>query len=305
MLSAFDSLFVMDANRDALPGLERSCRDGPGTDSGDWVRVAPAQADGTLTERIEARFGGAAYAPHRHDTYALGLTLDGVQSFNYRGELRNSLPGHAIVLHPDELHDGHAGVEGGFRYRMIYIDPEEIGTARRETARALPFVAGGVRDDPRLAAALLPALADLDRAMEPLEWAAAVAEIADALARIDPSAPAGRKTPPDTEAVRRAKSLMLENLEDNVGLDALEHATGQSRFALARHFRRVCGVSPHRWLVLRRLDRVRTAICAGDSLADAAANAGFADQAHMTRHFKSAYGMTPRRWLAHIRHRAT
>lgn len=32
-------------------------------------------------ERIEARFHGNAYAPHRHDTYALGVTLAGVQTF--------------------------------------------------------------------------------------------------------------------------------------------------------------------------------------------------------------------------------
>src|SRR5262245_60351044 len=64
-------------------------------------------------ERIEARFAGEGYALHRHDTYAIGLTLHGVQSFWYRGERRFSLPGNVIVLHPDELHDGGAGTEAG------------------------------------------------------------------------------------------------------------------------------------------------------------------------------------------------
>jgi AraC-like DNA-binding protein len=36
----------------------------------------------------------------------------------------------------------------------------------------------------------------------------------------------------------------------------------------------------------------------GDTLADAAADAGFADQAHFTRHFRRAFGMPPGRWLA-------
>ncbi len=42
----------------------------------DWIlRAAPS---GQL-ERIEAYFGGSGYGMHRHDTYAIGRTLSGVQ----------------------------------------------------------------------------------------------------------------------------------------------------------------------------------------------------------------------------------
>lgn len=37
---------------------------------------------------------------------------------------------------------------------------------------------------------------------------------------------------------------------------------------------------------------------ATDALAQAAAEAGFADQSHMTRQFKRTYGLTPARWTA-------
>ena len=70
------------------------------------------------------------------------------------------------------------------------------------------------------------------------------------------------------------------------------------RYQLARHFRRVMGTSPHRYLVMRRLDRARRELQAGAGLADAAVAAGFSDQAHFTRHFRKTYGMTPGRWVA-------
>ncbi|MCE3590073.1 AraC family ligand binding domain-containing protein, partial [Escherichia coli] len=73
-------------------------------------------------ERMEARFTGDAFEPHRHDTYAIGVTLHGVQTFRYRGEKRQSLPGNIMVLHPDEVHDGGAGTDDGLRYRMIYLE---------------------------------------------------------------------------------------------------------------------------------------------------------------------------------------
>jgi AraC-like DNA-binding protein len=48
--------------------------------------------------------------------------------------------------------------------------------------------------------------------------------------------------------------------------------------------------------VQRRLNHARRMIEAGEPLAEAAAEAGFADQSHLNRHFRKAYGITPGRW---------
>src|SRR6201989_3553570 len=124
--------------------------------SRDWVRHGAA-APGL--ERIEAFFAGEAYGMHRHDTYAIGHTLAGVQSFRYRGALRHSLAGHTVVLHPDEPHDGHAGTDAGFRYRMLYVQPAALQEALGGVA--LPFVAAGTSTDARLGAAVRALLRDL------------------------------------------------------------------------------------------------------------------------------------------------
>ena len=123
-----------------LEGLERSCT----TDTGERIVEAPAVPG---IERIEARFAGDFFAPHRHDTYAIGVTLCGVQTFCYRGRQEYSLPGRLIVLHPDELHDGAAATEAGLCYRMLYIEPAMIHEALGERAGppALRQTAGGRR----------------------------------------------------------------------------------------------------------------------------------------------------------------
>ena len=104
-------------------------------------------------ERLEAHFRGQAFAPHRHDTYAIGITLAGVQTFRYRGEQRHCLPGQCHVLHPDELHDGGAGTDDGFGYRIAYIDPSLIQQALG--GKPLPFVG---RSGARCDVACLPIL---------------------------------------------------------------------------------------------------------------------------------------------------
>ncbi|QRM56870.1 AraC family transcriptional regulator [Sinorhizobium sp. BG8] len=248
-------------------------------------------------ERIEARFHGNGFAPHRHDTYAIGMTLSGIQTFRYRGVSQFSLPGNVIVLHPDELHDGAAGTDEGLSYRMMYIPPDRLQAALPPQFGGLPFVSDPVLDDPVLARLILDALGDIDHEIDPMKLDTLVAELADGLLRHADGAPVssapGR---PARAAVSRAADFLRDNLERGLTSDDLEEVTGLDRFTLSRQFRRLLGTSPHRYLVMRRLDRARSIIARGDSIAEAAYASGFADQAHLTRHFKRAHGMTPGRF---------
>lgn len=270
-------------------GLERSC---------DWIGHAPGSEG---FERIEAYFSGHAYDPHRHDTYALGYTISGVQSFTYRGARADSLAGDAMVLHPDEVHDGRAGAETGFRYRMLYIEPRLISAALRGRTYSLPFLKSAVSSDPELLAALHMALADLTRPLEPLEEDRTVTAIADALFALDSSLPARRMSTTSARAVDRARQFLDAHFARVVASEELEAETGLDRYALARHFRTRLGTSPYRYLTMRRLDRAKAAIRGGASLAAAAFISGFSDQSHMTRQFKQAFGLTPGHWQT-LRH---
>ena len=80
-----------------------------------------------------------------------------MQTFHYRGSRHICLPGQLHVLHPDEAHDGAAGTDGGFGYRILYIPPELVREALG--GRALPFVGNPIQEPvpgARLIASLLP-----------------------------------------------------------------------------------------------------------------------------------------------------
>src|ERR687885_661737 len=130
-------------------GLEGSC--------GDWLRSRGPIGG---VELLQAHFGGRGFAPHRHDTYGIAVTDLGVQTFDYRGSVQHSLPGQVTVLHPDEEHDGRAGTESGFGYRIVYVAPAQISVAVRAiTGRptSLPFVREPVAASPVLARAVAEA----------------------------------------------------------------------------------------------------------------------------------------------------
>ena len=273
--------------------LERSCREGGRPLA--RIRMG-AGADGI--ERAEAFFRDRAFALHRHDTYAVGVTVSGVQAFTYRGAAHFCLPGWLHVLYPDELHDGAPGTEDGFGYRILYVDPALIGAAL--DGRPLPFVA-----DPVVAATSAPArrlgaaIRDVDEPLDEIGVSALVVTLADALSEIAGGGEAARPAV-DREAVARVREALIDEAGEAAPMAALEAVAGLDRWTLARQFRAAYGTSPHRFRVLRRLERARRLIAAGVTLAAAAAATGFADQSHMTRQFKGAYGLTPARWLAAI-----
>jgi len=252
-------------------------------------------------QRLAARFGGHAYDLHRHETYGIGLTLRGVQAFHYRGARTASRAGQVMVLHPDEAHDGHAGVADGFTYRMLYVDPAAISKALGDAPP--PFVPDAVAQDPALAAVLYEAFVDFPRTLEPLAVDGVVGRLAEGLcARAD----SGRSLPRGTSANRtvafraagRVRDFLAAEAPRTISSEELERLSGLDRFALARHFRAAFGTSPHRFQIGQRLVRARTMIAGGVSLSEAAAATGFADQSHLTRHFSARFGLTPGRWAA-------
>lgn len=256
----------------------------------DWIHRAPHLG---RVERIEAFFSGYGYSLHRHDTYAIGRTLSGVQSFRYRGGQRNSLPGATIVLHPDELHDGQAGTEDGFQYRMIYVEPALIQQILG--AKPLPFIKNGISADPRLYAASNVLLRSIDCAMDGLEEDDALFALANALSVVS-GAPKYKQNV-DCRAAQKAREFIHSALGRPLTLSELAEQSGRDRWSLSRDFRLLFGTSPYRYLTMRRLDLVRSLLIQGQSLAGAALIAGFADQSHMTRHFSKTYGLSPSRWL--------
>ena len=278
-------------NDGAEAGIERSC----GATPADWIRIAPS-AEGL--DRIEAFFAGHGFDPHRHDTYAIGFTLEGVQSFRYRGASERSLPGQVFVLHPDEVHDGRAGTDAGFHYKILYVEPRAIRDALDDESSPLPFVRSAVSTNARIAAAIVPAFANLEVPLEELERDQIIVDLADALAAADPSIVWRKLSTRHWRAVDDVRDFLDARVGGAVTSAELETISGISRYAVARHFRACLGTSPYRYLVMRRLDRARALIRRGARLADAAADCGFADQSHMTRQFKRAYGLSPGRWAA-------
>jgi AraC-like DNA-binding protein len=254
-----------------------------------WLVRAPGEV-----ERIEACFSGLAFAPHRHDCYAIAITLKGVQSFTYRGASRCSRPGEMVILHPDEQHDGRAGDDGAFQYRAAYVAPADIQHILGGSP--LPFIDGGISVDPRLHRAATALLNDYERPLTALQYQDALYDLAHALRQTAGEGATIKRA--NREAALGARDFIEAHLQIDFTLADLERATSHDRWQLSRDFRAMFGTSPYRYLMLRRLDRARDMMRAGNTIADAAFACSFSDQSHFGRLFKKTFGQTPKAWLA-------
>jgi AraC-like DNA-binding protein len=110
--------------------------------------------------------------------------------------------------------------------------------------------------------------------------------------------PSSALVPPE---LARAKARIDDDPAATITLAELACEAGVSRFQVVRGFVKFTGLTPHAYIVQRRLDAARAMIAAGATLANAAAACGFADQSHFNRTFIGRYGMTPGTYAEAVR----
>lgn len=248
---------------------------------------------------LAARFTTHRYAPHTHETWVMGVVTAGCEVFACQGSRHHAGPGQVCVVPPGEVHDGEPERDG-YEYRMLYPSTRLVDGLARELAegprRGTPGFAGVVLDDPDLAALFVAAHRHLSEAPDDLGGeellSVAVAALLRRYARFDAPA-AARRHRPERAAVARARAVVEARYAEPLRLAELAAEAGLTRFRLIRAFKRELGLTPHLYLVDRRVRAARTLLRAGRPPAEVAVLAGFSDQSHLTRAFKARLGVTP------------
>jgi AraC-like DNA-binding protein len=270
----------------------------------DWARYW--RADGMPVEAMHAHFTAHVYHRHAHESYSFGVTETGAQAFTCRHGRHVSGTGMVMTFNPDDPHDGHAAGDGGFTYRMVHIWPEFFAGLIGGSGR-LPLFRSPVLDDPVTARSLRRlhiALTSPEQACTELERHEQLTATARLLVRhaasgapgsAGPSGPSGLSGPsgPDARVAARIRELIHDGYATDLTAEDLAAAAGCSRYAAYRAFSGAYGLAPSEYQRQLRVRAARRMLSRGVPPAAAAAQAGFADQAHLTRWFRRYYGITP------------
>lgn len=259
---------------------------------------------------VRVAHGGVPFADPPGDVYLLTAPLHGSPyvEVDFAGFAlkQRTYPGDFVVQH---LRDGATGfADGAVTVQMTVLDGpwfrSLIGDALDGRAPDWERAATATfRDD------FLSGLADQvwrrlgEDGAAGQAWIDAAATLAAQTVARQVSAPppvAPDNKPLSPAQMRRVHDFIDAHLGEPVGLVEMAAAAGLSPYHFARRFRAGTGLSPHRFLVRRRLDRARQLIADRTlSLAAIAHAAGFSSQAHMTTVFRTHLGRTPGWFVRH------
>jgi AraC-like DNA-binding protein len=237
---------------------------------------------------------------HSHDQFGIGVIAFGAhRSWSAVGAV-NALAGDVIMVNPGEIHDGaplDANVRG---WRMVYIDPALLAHEINEEVAGGPIeIVRPVARDPVLAGIFARLFACL---ATPQSVRLAIDEslLRTLMCSVERHGNVRLFSRGRSPTVAKAVQRLVAVPEQPVSLVKLATLAGVSRFQLLRGFKRDMGITPHAYLIQRRARLARRLLADGRAPAEAAIQAGFADQSHMTRALVRQFGITPGRYQAAI-----
>lgn len=244
-----------------------------------------------VTEVFHAHFTDHAYPAHTHDAWTLLIIDDGAVRYDLDRHHHGALRSLVTLLPPHVPHDGRSATDSGFRKRVLYLEPEVLGTE----------LIGRAVDNPGWPhAPLRHRIHQLHLALrqpgETWEAQSRLALIVDRLGRRLRSRPVTPGPRRDPGIADRLRQLLDAHLTDGLTLDQAAKWIGVHPTHLVRAFSRAYGMPPHRYLTGRRVELARRLLLAGQSPVVVATEAGFYDQSHLSRHFSRMLGTTPARF---------
>jgi AraC family transcriptional regulator len=257
-----------------------------------------AAGDGWSLHEIVCRAGPSDRPfEEQHDGFSVSAVVGG--HFTYRSDA-----GHGL-LYPGALLLGNngscfeCGHQHGIGDRCISLNVCEeqfsgVAAAAASTSR-FRFSAPTIPPSPKALpiVAQMEALCCASSSLRSEELALRLIERVIALMTGDrqpPAAPTGRETRRVIEAIRLVESNAARPLE----LRAMAAIAGMNKYHFLRVFRRLTGMTPHRYLISARLRRAALALASSRRpVIGVALDAGFGDLSTFNKTFRAVFGLTP------------
>lgn len=234
---------------------------------------------------------------HYHDTYQISWTRMGLGQLAAKGQRSACGPGSLVILAPGEVHEMLPCGRGCWHFDTLYIPSHYLLAVLEDMAgRPTELFAAPVprRCSGRLIRLLQRTHAGISADDNRLTLESHFLDLMTGLASL--SRGATQRPPPAIGPLRRAREYLEAHVDKNISLQQLADLAKLSPFHLTRAFRKQYGLPPHAFLLQAKVNRARTLLREGATVAQAALRVGFADQAHLNRHFKRLVGVTPAKY---------
>ncbi|WP_280530601.1 AraC family transcriptional regulator [Paraburkholderia sacchari] len=238
------------------------------------------------------------YGRHAHDTFSIGAVTGGRSTYLNGNTLERVHAGAVVIVNPNVVHACNPAADEAWSYRMFHLDVGWLAKLQHAQgfgaqAQFVPFA--------QTLTWRADLFAELDALygvlvnpqVDTLRKECAVTQYFTALQQaLNPAPPEGMPREPNPRLARAAE-FIDGNYTRTLKLEDICTAANLSPSYLIRAFREQYGMTPHAYVVNRRIEFCRAQLRRGHAIADVAAEAGFADQAHLQRAFRQFVAATP------------
>ncbi|WP_429162834.1 helix-turn-helix domain-containing protein [Aeromonas media] len=243
------------------------------------------------------------YDKHSHPHFSIGAITGGHSHYLNQRSLQEVGPGSLVLMNPEEVHACNPVADQPWSYLMFYLDTDWLRSQQEEAglgSEFRPFDMTASRD-PLLYQGLRHLHHQLVEAPDPLAREVACHLFSrQLLARLTPARWDDR--PP--QHLQRAAELMQDDSASPLSLSQLSAVAGLTPSHFVRAFSHHYGMTPHAYLLDRRIRHARSLLRQGQPLAEVALASGFADQAHFQRQFKRRVAATPGQYRTQLARQA-
>jgi AraC-like DNA-binding protein len=236
------------------------------------------------------------YTRHAHEHFSIGAITAGRSTYIHEQAQFQVSAGTVVLMNPDDVHACNPIDDQPWSYLMLYVETPWLTDLQHQLgfSQDLAFRRFSITHtrDVNLFAGLNSLYEIL---VDPLQdvlckHSAAVEFFTDVQQRLNPIEQPLRE--PNFK-LERAADYIRDNCTLQLKLEDICEAAQLSPSYLIRAFKHHYGMTPHAFLVNRRIQFARDQLRSGKLIADVALEAGFADQAHFQRVFKQHLAATP------------
>ena len=236
------------------------------------------------------------YARHSHEIFSIGAITSGCCNYLHEKTCHSISAGTVVLMNPGDVHACNPLDDQPWSYVMLYVDAQwlagiEQGFAE-EASEVFQPVAATHTQSPALFNGLTGLYAQLvDPHRDVLAKHEAAVLFFSSMQQELGRSVALRK--PANVRVERAAEYIDEHFLRTIRLQEICAAACLSEAYLIRAFEQRYHMTPHAYLINRRIQHAQTQLREGALIADIAQQTGFADQAHFQRVFKKHLAATP------------
>ncbi|KVV51578.1 AraC family transcriptional regulator [Burkholderia territorii] len=239
------------------------------------------------------------YAKHTHDTFSVGAIVGGTSTYLNGATKEHVGRGVLVIIDPEQVHACNPYGPAAWAYRMVYVDVPWLARLQHALGRSPNSDFRGFSQKLTDRRDLFAQFGGFYRTLvapgaDPLGKESAAVEFFTRLhGALDRVLPDDARRGADNTKLARAADYIAAHCRQPVTLDAICAAADLSPSYLIRAFNARYGMTPHAFLIDRRVQYGRAELRRGRPIAEVALDAGFADQAHFQRAFRRIAAATP------------